>query len=515
MLITVIGSGYVGLVSAVCLAEMGHQVIAVDSDKEKIAALTRGEAPIYESLVPELLRRHGGKRLRFSSFPKAAVTASDVVFLAVGTPQGGNGEADLSQIEAVAKEIAPVLHRSTLIVEKSTVPVCTCEALRELLLHNGAQAGWFSVASNPEFLREGSAVTDFLHPDRIVIGADDEFSRFMLQEVYRPLASGAYYRREDAVPCPARNQGRVRLLVTSAKSAELIKHASNAFLATKISYINTVARLAEEVGANIDEVCAGMGSDPRIGSEFLRAGVGYGGSCFPKDVAAFEAVARRCGVDIPLLREVARVNEEQRIRFVEKVRRTLGTLRGRRIAALGLAFKEDTDDVRESPAIAIVRELTRQGALVCAHDPAAIYRAREALPNVPITYTQDPYEAARGCDALLILTAWRQFAGLDLQKLHSLMKAPLIFDGRNLFVPEEMAAAGFVYHSVGRPSLRAERPAMTPIGLPSAMGYTVARIAAAAEQAGVEAPARAASQSRAPNDYSPRTPQRATDRPHQ
>ena len=495
MLITVIGSGYVGLVSAVCLAEMGHQVIAVDSDAAKIAALTRGEVPIYESLVPELLQRHNGKRLRFSSFPRAAVTASDVVFLAVGTPQSGSGEADLSQIEAVVKEIAPALHRSTLIVEKSTVPVCTCEALHEILVRNGARAGWFSVASNPEFLREGNAVTDFLHPDRIVVGADDEFSRFMLREVYRPLTSGTYYRREDAVSCPARTQGRALLLVTSAKSAELIKHASNAFLATKISYINTVAHLAEMVGANIDEVCAGMGSDPRIGSEFLRAGVGYGGSCFPKDVAAFEAVARRCGVDIPLLREVMRVNEEQRTRFVAKVRGTLGPLAGKRIGVLGLAFKEDTDDVRESPAIAIVREIVRHGALVCAHDPAAMPRTREVLPTSQITYADDPYEAACSSDALLILTAWRQFARLDLQKLHSVMKVPVIFDGRNVFAPEEMAAAGFMYHSVGRMSPAAIRTVTTQLGIPTAAGYTVARIAAAAERSNMEAPAQVAVQS--------------------
>ncbi len=514
MLITVIGSGYVGLVSAVCLAEIGHQVVAVDSNAEKIAALSRGEIPIYESLVPELVQRHNGKRLRFSSFPRAAVTASDVVFLAVGTPPSNSGEADLSQIEAVAKEIGPVVHRSTLIVEKSTVPVCACEALREMLLRRGARAGWFSVASNPEFLREGSAVTDFLYPDRIIVGADDEFSRFMLREVYRPLWSGAYYRREDAVARPAKTQSRGRLLLTSAKSAELIKHASNAFLATKISYINTVARLAEKVGANIDEVCAGMGSDPRIGSEFLRAGIGYGGSCFPKDVAAFEAVARRCGVDIPLLREVARVNDEQRIRFVEKVSRALGPLSGKRIGVLGLAFKEDTDDVRESPAIAIVRELERQGAIVCAHDPAAMAKAREAIPCAQITYADDPYEAACGCEALLILTAWRQFAGLDLQKLHSVMKTPIIFDGRNLLSPEEMVAAGFMYHSVGRTSPAMIQPAATPLGVPPVIGYTVARIAAAAEQTGVEAPAlrQVAIQSKVDSEYSPGTPQRATNR---
>ena len=514
MLITVIGSGYVGLVSAVCLAEMGHQVIAVDSDTEKIAALTRGEVPIYESLLPELLQRHSGKRLRFSSFPRTAVAASDVVFLAVGTPQSRSGEADLSQIEAVAKQIAPVLHRSTLVVEKSTVPVCTCEALRELLLLNGARAEWFSVASNPEFLREGSAVTDFLYPDRIVAGADDEFSRFMLREVYRPLSSGSYQQREDAVPRPARNQGRARLLLTSAKSAELIKHASNAFLATKISYINTVARLAEKVGADIDEVCAGMGSDPRIGSEFLRAGIGYGGSCFPKDVAAFEAVARRCGVDFGMLRQVAQINEEQRMRFVEKVQNSLAPLAGKHIGVLGLAFKEDTDDVRESPAITIVRELVRQGVIVSAHDPAAMERTRLALSSAQITYSDDPYQAACGSDALLILTAWRQFAELDLQKLHSLMKAPVIFDGRNLFSPEEMTAAGFVYHSVGRTSPALTRPPAAQLGIPSAPGYTVARIAAAAAQtsAGPPAMARLAVQSRIHNEQSPGTPQRATDR---
>jgi UDPglucose 6-dehydrogenase len=477
MLITVIGSGYVGLVSAVCLAEIGHQVIAVDADKEKIAALTRGEVPIYESLVPELLQRHSGKRLRFSSYPRSAVTASDVVFLAVGTPQSDSGDADLSQIEAVAKEIAPVVHRSTVIVEKSTVPVCTCESLRETLLRNGAPARWFSVASNPEFLREGSVVTDFLYPDRIVVGADDEFSRFMLREIYRPLSSGAYYRREDAVPCPARTRTRARLLLTSAKSAELIKHASNAFLATKISYINTVARLAEAVGASIDEVCAGMGADSRIGSEFLKAGVGYGGSCFPKDVAAFEAVARRYGVDFRMLREVERVNEEQRTQFINKVRRALAPLTGKRIGVLGLAFKENTDDVRESPAIAIVRELVRHGALVCAHDPAAMARARKVLASEPISYVDNPYEAARGSDAVLILTAWREFAALDLQKLHSAMRVPVIFDGRNLFDPEEMAVAGFVYHSVGRQSRTGKR---------QAAGFTVERIAAAAERGGAE-----------------------------
>ena len=490
MHITVIGSGYVGLVTAVCLAEIGHQVIAVDSDAAKVEALERGEAPIYEALLPQLLQRHNGRRLRFSAFPRAAVMASDVVFLAVGTPQSDSGDADLSQLEGVAREIAPAIHRSTLIVEKSTVPVCTCDRLRQILLESGARRGWFSVASNPEFLREGSAVTDFLYPDRIVVGADDEFSGFLLREVYRPLASGAYYRREDALPCPSRAQGRAPLLMTSAKSAELIKHASNAFLATKISYINTVARLAEAVGADIDEVCQGMGSDRRIGSEFLRAGVGYGGSCFPKDVAALEAVARRCSVEFPLLRDVATVNEEQRLLFVQRIRRELGPLARKRIGVLGLAFKEDTDDVRESPAIAIVRDLVRQGAVVYAHDPAAMERARVSLGTDRITFAHDAYDAARGCEALLILTAWRQFRELDLQRLHSAMQTPVVFDGRNLFPPEEMAAAGFVYHSVGRRSVALEPPDAQPGVIPQlpVPGDCGLRVGPAPGQTPAEAP---------------------------
>jgi UDPglucose 6-dehydrogenase len=450
MHITVIGSGYVGLVTAACLAEIGHQVIAVDSDTAKIEALTCGEVPIYEPLLPELLQRHRGQRLKFSAHLQAAVSASDVIFLAVGTPQSDTGEADLSQVEAVAREIAPAIHRSTLIVEKSTVPVCTCDRLRGILLQAGARRGWFAVASNPEFLREGSAVTDFLYPDRIVIGADDEFARELLREVYRPLAGGAYYRRGDAVPCPMRAKLRAPLLMTGARSAELIKHASNAFLATKISYINTVARVAEAVGADIEEVRAGMGADPRIGGDFLQAGVGYGGSCFPKDVAAFEAVARDCGVDFLLLREVARINREQRSQFVARVRAHLGTLRDKRVGVLGLSFKEDTDDVRESPAIEIVRELVQAGGTVCVHDPVAMKKARKRLGATHILYAHDEYDAASESDALLILTPWGQYRTLDLQRLRSVMKAALIFDGRNLYTPEEMAAAGFVYHSVGR-----------------------------------------------------------------
>lgn len=450
MHITVIGTGYVGLVTAVCLAEIGHRVIAVDSDIDKVKGLSRGEVPIFESSLPEIVARHNGRRLRFSANARAAVTASDVVFLAVGTPARDTGEADLSQVEAVAREIAPVLHRSTVVVEKSTVPVCTCERLRQVLLESGGRPGWFTVASNPEFLREGTAVTDFLYPDRIVIGADDEFARSMLREVYHPLVSATYYRRDNAVPCPVKSKRAAKLVVTSAKSAELIKHASNAFLATKISFVNSVACIAEAVGAEIDEICEGMGADSRIGSEFLRAGIGYGGSCFPKDVAAFEAVARNCGVDFSLLREVALVNTEQRTRFVERVSSVLGPLTGKRLGVLGLAFKEGTDDIRESPAIAIVEQLLQRGASICAFDPAATERAREVLSSVRMEFAENAYQAARGADALLILTAWPPFLELDLQRIRLELKSPVIFDGRNLYLPEQMAAAGFVYHSVGR-----------------------------------------------------------------
>ncbi len=471
MLITVIGTGYVGLVSAVCLAELGHQVIGVDSDTEKIAALAQGESPIYEALVKELLQRHNGKRLRFSVHPKAAVAASDVIFLAVGTPPAEDGSADLSQMEMVAMEIAPVVHRSTLIVEKSTVPVGTCEGLCSLLRQNGAQAGWFSVACNPEFLREGSAVVDFLYPDRIVVGADDELGQYLLREVYRPLTSGSYYRREDAVPCPGRRRDRARMILTHTKSAELIKHTSNAFLAMKISYINKVAEVAEGAGADIDEIRAGVGSDSRIGEQCMGAGIGYGGSCFPKDVVAFEAAARQHGVDFGILREVSRTNLEQRSRFIERVRRSLGPLPGKRLGVLGLAFKEDTDDIRESPAIAIVAELAKQGAILCAYDPAAMARARRVLAGGQVTFAHDAYDAAAGCEALLILTPWRQFVNLDLQRLHSVMRSPVIFDGRSLYAPEEMAAAGFVYHSVGRaPSLPMD------LGLPAAKRFVAARV---------------------------------------
>jgi|SRR5271165_899497 len=451
MRIAVVGSGYVGLVSAACLAEIGHDVISVDTDTAKIAALERGEVPIHEGLLPQLLERHRGNRLAFSSSISSSVREAEAIFITVGTPQAESGEPDLSYVESVASEIASAISEPKLIVEKSTVPVCTCESIRKVLSLHGAPAGRFFVASNPEFLREGTAVTDFLYPNRIVLGVDDDFSAAMLYSIYQPLAQGTYYQKEDAIPSPRTGKDPARLIVTNAKSAELIKHASNAFLAMKISFINMVANVSEAVGADIDQVCAGLGSDPRIGAQFLHAGIGYGGSCFPKDVSAFHSVAMQCGVDFSLLAEVMRVNSQQRRQFVKKVRTALWTLRGKKIGVLGLAFKGGTDDIRESPAIAIIQELVKEGASVCAYDPAAMPKAKEVLLPGIIQYAENEYQAASRRDALLILTEWEQFAALDLQRLHSAMKLPIIIDGRNLYEPSRMAAAGFLYYSVGRP----------------------------------------------------------------
>jgi UDPglucose 6-dehydrogenase len=451
MRIAVIGSGYVGLVSAACFAEIGHDVISVDNDVAKIAALERGEVPIHEQFLPELLARHRGGRLKFSTSVPDAVKQSDAVFITVGTPQSWTGEADLSFVEAVAHEIAAAIEGQKLIVEKSTVPVRTCQSLRKSLLLNGAPRDSFCVASNPEFLREGTAVVDFLYPDRIVIGADEDFSAALLQEVYEPLTTGGYYRRADAIAPSARSYKRAPIIITNANSAELIKHASNAFLAMKISFINAVANISESVGADIEQVCCGIGSDSRIGPRFLNAGIGYGGSCFPKDVQAFYAVAQQCGYDFGLLTEVMRINVEQRLRFMKKIRGALWTLRGKQLAILGLAFKSDTDDIRESPALAIIEALLKEGTRVRVYDPAAMPKAKQHLPSTGVEYAADPYDAISNCDAVLILTEWKEFATLDLARLRSLLKYPIVIDGRNLYDPRQMADAGLMYHSVGRP----------------------------------------------------------------
>ena len=455
MRIAVVGSGYVGLVAGACFADLGHEVIVVDNDQEKLAALKRGDVPIHENFLPELLHRHRGSRLHFSDDLEGAVRASAAIFIAVGTPPTEHGEADLSYVESVARGIAGAIDSYKIVVEKSTVPVYTSDWVRKIILRNGVENGEFDVASNPEFLREGTAVTDFLYPDRIVIGADTERCTSVLREIYAPLVEGTYYLRPDAIPRPDRAQIPPPLIATSAKSAELIKHASNAFLAMKISFINAVASICESVGANVQQVCQGIGSDSRIGTRFLSPGIGYGGSCFPKDLMAFRSVARECGYDFRLLDEVIRINEEQRQRFIRKVRSALWTLRGKKLGVLGLAFKGGTDDIRESPAILLIKSLLQEGCSICAYDPAAHERAREVL-NSNIELADSAYDAARDADALLILTEWEEFAALDLDRLRAALKYPIVIDGRNLYDPARMAANGFTYYSVGRPTISAE-----------------------------------------------------------
>ena len=455
MKIAVVGSGYVGLVAAACFAELGHEVICVDNDEQKVAALQRGETPIHEQYLPELLARHRGHRLKFSSDLQDAVRTSSAIFIAVGTPPLDSGDADLSYVEAVAREIAQSLNGYKVVVEKSTVPVYTNQWVRRVMQLAGADAAEFDVVSNPEFLREGTAVSDFLYPDRIVIGADSERAVQLLRAIYSPLADGSYYQGPATVPSPTRAQIPARLLVTSAKSAELIKHASNAFLALKISFINAVANVCEAVHADIEEVARGIGADSRIGGRFLQAGIGYGGSCFPKDVAAFRAVARECGYEFPMLDEIVRVNEDQRKRFLKKVRTALWTLRGKRLAVLGLAYKGGTDDIRESPAIEIVRALLHEQCSIVAYDPAAMERAQQTLSG-DITYAADPYETATGADALIILTDWEEFGALDLHRIKALLRYPIVVDGRNLYSREAMKQHGFLYVSMGRAAAELE-----------------------------------------------------------
>jgi UDPglucose 6-dehydrogenase len=461
MQIAVVGSGYVGLVAGACFADLGHNVILVDNDQEKLAALRDGRVPIHEKFLPELLGRHRGHRLTFSDDLKEAAHLSSVIFVAVGTPPTESGEADLSYVESVAREISGGIDDYKVVVEKSTVPVYTSDWVRRIILRNGTDPEVFDVASNPEFLREGTAVTDFLFPDRIVIGCDSDRSAAALREVYAPLTDGSYYERSDAIPQPDRAVVPPPIIVTSTKSAELIKHASNAFLAMKISFINAVASVCESVGADVNQVVHGVGTDSRIGSRFLNPGIGYGGSCFPKDVMAFRAVAREAGYDFRLLDEVMRINEDQRQRFLRKVHSALWTLRGKNLGVLGLAFKGGTDDVRESPALFLVQALLQEGSKITAYDPAAMERAQAVIAS-GVSFANSAYEAARGADALLILTEWEEFANLDLGRLRQELKYPIVIDGRNLYDPAVMAAHGFTYYSVGR-------AAAHPDGVPAAV----------------------------------------------
>lgn len=450
--ITVVGSGYVGLVASVCFAEMGHRVVCVDNEQSKVAALRAGDCLIHETNLPELLLRYRQSRVSFTSDLQEAISEADAVFIAVGTPSSETGKADLSYVEAVANEIAQSLTHYTVIVEKSTVPVYTNEWICRVIQRNGVPRHLFDVVSNPEFLREGTAISDFLHPDRIVIGTESERAMALMSKIYKPLTDGTYYEAGHAIRGCRNSCNPPPLVLTSAKSAELIKHASNAFLALKISFINAVGNLCEAAGADVEQVSAGIGLDSRIGSGFLRPGIGYGGSCFPKDVAAFRHIAEQLGVDFGLLAEVEKINSDQKRRFLDKLRAVLWTLRGKKVGVLGLSFKGGTDDIRESPAIDIVKMLIAEHCSVQAFDPAAMERAAEMLPPCShLKYMPDAYSAAQDVDATLILTDWDEFGSLDLGRLKKAMRCAIVVDGRNLYDPGTMLENEITYVSVGRP----------------------------------------------------------------
>jgi UDPglucose 6-dehydrogenase len=432
MKIAVIGSGYVGLVTGVCFANLGNDVICVDNNEQKIRSLKKGKVPFYEPGLGELVRVNiKERRLRFSSDTRNAVRASDIIFISVNTPRRENGEANLIFVEAVSREIALCMNKYKLIIEKSTVPVDTGEKIYQTVKRNLKKKIDFDVASNPEFLREGSALYDFMNPDRIVIGVRSKRAEKILRDLYRPL--------------------KATLVVTDVKSSELIKHASNSFLAMKISFINAVSQVCQKVGADIGMVAKGMGYDKRIGDRFLEAGVGFGGSCFPKDLFAFMRISESLGVNYELLRDTLEINENQKRLFLKMMEDTLWNLYSKTIAVLGLAFKADTDDMRSAPSIDIINHLKGAGVKVRAFDPQAISTAKKVLKG--ITYAKSSYEACRGADALVILTDWDEFKKLDLKRVKKLLKQPVIFDGRNLYDPSQMKKLGFQYYSIGRPSV--------------------------------------------------------------
>ncbi len=456
MRISVIGAGYVGLVTGACLAELGHAVLCTDNDATKIDILEGGKLPIFEpGLDAVVAKNRENGRLSFSAEPGQAVAQGDVIFICVGTPPLPNGDADLSSIDRVAQMIAAESKSDKLVVEKSTVPAQTGQQLKRVLeIYGRGRTIRFRVASNPEFLREGTAVNDFLHPDRIVVGVDDETAERQLREIYRPVLEQAFDCPVHNGSCPRGN--RPTWLVTTINSAELIKHASNSFLAIKISYANMVSDLAEKLGANIEEVMHGVGLDPRIGAHFFKPGLGFGGFCLPKDLQAFVRLAERHGVDFSMLREAERVNHQRVESFVEKLRHSLWVLKGKKIGVLGLAFKANTDDIRFAPSIDLIKRLQEEGVHVSAYDPQAMDKIHTRFPE--LNCTADAYGAAQGADALLIVTEWQEFRDLDWKRIHQGMARPLVLDGRNLLSLEEMSALGFEYQSVGRPKAAQAMP---------------------------------------------------------
>jgi len=433
MNICVVGSGYVGLVTGACLADFGMHVVGVDKDQEKVAALRQGKVPIYEPGLETLVQKNMEEgRLSFTTDLGPAVEQAQVIFIAVGTPPKSDGSADLTFIREVAASIAQHLNGYKVIVTKSTVPIGTGKMIESILAEGAKGRHKFAVVSNPEFLREGSAIDDFMHPDRVVIGSRDEKAVDLLLDVYSPLAAAD-----------------VPFVITDVESAELIKYASNGFLAVKIAFINEVAELCEALGANVEVVARGMGLDNRIGPKFLHAGPGFGGSCFPKDTRAVAQIARDCGLHFRIIEAVLDANERTKHRMVGKIERALGGIAGKRIGVLGLSFKPNTDDIRESPALPIVRGLLDGGAHVCLFDPVAMEGCKPLFPEA--SFCDNAYDAAEDADALVIATEWNQFRKLELPRLHRLMRRPLVVDLRNLYEPEKMAAENFEYVSVGRP----------------------------------------------------------------
>jgi UDPglucose 6-dehydrogenase len=430
MNICMVGTGYVGLVTGACLADFGMDVVCVDKDAEKIASLQRGEVPIYEPGLKEVISRNErAGRLRFTTDLKAGIEEALAIFIAVGTPPKPDGSPDLTFVRQVAKAIAEHMNGYKVVVTKSTVPTGTGRMIEQILRENGRHE--FSVASNPEFLREGSAVSDFLRPDRVVIGASDARAIEILKEIYSPLY---------LVETP--------FVITDVASAELIKYASNGFLAVKISFINEVARMCELMGADVHAVARGMGLDKRIGGKFLHPGPGFGGSCFPKDTAAAADLARQAGYTFEIIEATIRANEKTKRRMIEKIRETAGSLSGKTAAVLGLSFKPETDDIRESPALAVVEDLRNEGVRVRAFDPAAMGNARAVFPD--LEYARDAYDCAAGADFLVLATEWNAFRKLDLDRLASVMRSKTIVDLRNVYEPDEMRRLGWAYAGVGR-----------------------------------------------------------------
>jgi UDPglucose 6-dehydrogenase len=436
MRLTVVGAGYVGLTTAVCFAHLGNEVMVVEKLPEKVQALKEGKVPFYEPGLEEMLKENLSLgRLFFTTDLKEGLDFSDVIFICVGTPQRPDGSADLSQVEEVARETARFMESYKLLVEKSTVPVNTHKLIKrtvERYLKRRGKILEFDVVSNPEFLREGSAVRDFLEPDRIVIGVESERARRIMEELYKDFK------------CP--------IIFTDPTTSELIKHASNSFLAMKISYINMVADLCEKVGADVRLVAEGMGYDKRIGREFLRAGIGWGGSCFPKDIKAFIKMAKDHGVDFSLLEEVDKINQRRAVQFVEKVRSVLWSLKDKTLAVWGLSFKPNTDDIREAPSLRLVPMLLKEGARLKLYDPKAMENFKKLYPpGKDLDYAPDMYSAVKGASALLIFTEWDEFQRADLNRVKELMELPIIIDGRNIYEPKVVRGLGFEYYGVGVP----------------------------------------------------------------